>query len=119
MQPRTELPNAAAEDTARESRLRLWVDRHPVQQQTFRHGTYSPLCLDAASQRILCSDTHQEPVRGTPDRTSTTGQGVQTTTISRWATKSPSTTDGLVDIHDSSPTTYQWNYAAVEIVPTW
>ena len=28
----------------------------------------------------------------------------------------PSTANALVDIHDSAPTTDQWNYAAVEIV---
>jgi hypothetical protein len=35
------------------------------------------------------------------------------------STSAPSTTDGPVDIHDSAPTTDQWNYAAVEIVATW
>jgi Bacterial Ig domain/Lysyl oxidase len=34
------------------------------------------------------------------------------------STTAPSTADALVDIHDSSPTTDQWNYAAVEIVAT-
>jgi hypothetical protein len=32
------------------------------------------------------------------------------------STVAPSTANALVDIHDSSPTTDQWNYAAVEIV---
>jgi hypothetical protein len=32
------------------------------------------------------------------------------------ATVVPSTTDGAVDIHDTAPTTDQWNYAAVEIL---
>jgi hypothetical protein len=36
---------------------------------------------------------------------------VQSTTV-------PSTAFGVVDIHDSAPTTDQWNYAAVEIVAT-
>lgn len=34
------------------------------------------------------------------------------------STTAPATGDGLVDIHDSAPTTDQWNYAAVEIVAT-
>ena len=34
------------------------------------------------------------------------------------STAAPSTADALVDIHDSSPTTDQWNYVAVEIVAT-
>jgi hypothetical protein len=34
------------------------------------------------------------------------------------STAAPSTVNALVDIHDSSPTADQWNYAAVEIVPT-
>jgi hypothetical protein len=34
------------------------------------------------------------------------------------STVAPSTATGLVDIHDTSPTTDQWNYAAVEIVAT-
>jgi hypothetical protein len=34
------------------------------------------------------------------------------------STAAPSTATGLVDIHDNSPTTDQWNYAAVEIVAT-
>jgi hypothetical protein len=34
------------------------------------------------------------------------------------STAAPSTANTLVDIHDSSPTTDQWNYAAVEIVAT-
>jgi hypothetical protein len=34
------------------------------------------------------------------------------------STAAPSTTNALVTIHDNSPTTDQWNYAAVEIVPT-
>ncbi len=34
------------------------------------------------------------------------------------STAAPSTSNALVDIHDSSPTTDQWNYAAVEIVAT-
>jgi hypothetical protein len=34
------------------------------------------------------------------------------------STAAPSTATGLVDIHDTSPTTDQWNYAAVEIVAT-
>jgi len=34
------------------------------------------------------------------------------------STNAPSTAFALVDIHDSSPTTDQWNYAAVEIVAT-
>jgi hypothetical protein len=34
------------------------------------------------------------------------------------STSAPSTADALVDIHDSAPTTDQWNYAAVEIVAT-
>ena len=32
------------------------------------------------------------------------------------STLAPSTANALVDIHDSSPTTDRWNYAAVEIV---
>jgi hypothetical protein len=32
------------------------------------------------------------------------------------STTAPSAANALVDIHDSSPTTDQWNYAAVEIV---
>jgi hypothetical protein len=32
------------------------------------------------------------------------------------STTTPSTANGLVDIHDNSPTTDRWNYAAVEIV---
>jgi hypothetical protein len=34
------------------------------------------------------------------------------------STAAPSLADGLVDIHDTAPTTDQWNYAAVEIVAT-
>jgi hypothetical protein len=34
------------------------------------------------------------------------------------STTAPSTADALVDIHDSAPTTDQWNYAALEIVAT-
>jgi hypothetical protein len=34
------------------------------------------------------------------------------------STTAPSTATGLVDMHDSAPTTDQWNYAAVEIVAT-
>ena len=34
------------------------------------------------------------------------------------STAAPSTSYALVDIHDTSPTTDQWNYAAVEIVAT-
>jgi len=34
------------------------------------------------------------------------------------STTAPSTANALVDIHDSAPTTDQWNYAAVEIVAT-
>jgi hypothetical protein len=34
------------------------------------------------------------------------------------STAVPSTADGLVDIHDTAPTTDRWNYAAVEIVAT-
>ena len=34
------------------------------------------------------------------------------------STTAPSMVNGLVDIHDSFPTTDQWNYAAVEIVAT-
>lgn len=34
------------------------------------------------------------------------------------STTTPSATNALVDIHDSAPTTDQWNYAAVEIVAT-
>jgi hypothetical protein len=34
------------------------------------------------------------------------------------STAAPSTTTGLVTIHDNAPTTDQWNYAAVEIVAT-
>ena len=34
------------------------------------------------------------------------------------STAAPSTADALVDIHDTAPTTDQWNYAAVEIVAT-
>ena len=38
---------AAAECTAMKSKLGLWSDPHPVQPQDFRHGTNSPLLLDA------------------------------------------------------------------------
>ena len=34
------------------------------------------------------------------------------------STAAPSTATALVNIHDNSPTTDQWNYAAVEIVAT-
>ena len=34
------------------------------------------------------------------------------------STAAPSTATGVVDIHDTSPTTDRWNYAAVEIVAT-
>jgi hypothetical protein len=34
------------------------------------------------------------------------------------STAAPSTASALVDIHDSAPTTDQWNYAAIEIVAT-
>jgi hypothetical protein len=33
------------------------------------------------------------------------------------STTAPNTTAGTVDIHDSAPTSDQWNYAAVEVVP--
>jgi hypothetical protein len=32
------------------------------------------------------------------------------------STTAPAAANGLVDIHDSAPTTDRWNYAAVEIV---
>jgi hypothetical protein len=32
------------------------------------------------------------------------------------STTTPSSVDGLVDIHDNAPTNHRWNYAAVEIV---
>jgi hypothetical protein len=34
------------------------------------------------------------------------------------STATPSTANGVVDIHDSSPTSDRWNYAAVEVVAT-
>lgn len=34
------------------------------------------------------------------------------------STAAPSTANGLVDIHDTSPTNDRWNYAAIEIVAT-
>src|SRR4051794_10029472 len=34
------------------------------------------------------------------------------------STTAPSTLNGIVQIHDSTPTTDHWNYAAVEIVAT-
>lgn len=34
------------------------------------------------------------------------------------ATTAPSTASGIVTIHDTAPTTDEWNYAAVEIVAT-
>jgi hypothetical protein len=34
------------------------------------------------------------------------------------STAAPSTANGIVTIHDTFPTTDQWNYAAVEIVAT-
>jgi endonuclease YncB( thermonuclease family) len=55
---------AAAEDAARESRLGLWSDAHPVQPQDFRHGSQSPLCLDSSNHRIARSAQYQGPVRG-------------------------------------------------------
>jgi hypothetical protein len=48
-------------------------------------------------------------------------QRVDTTTGDTFwvqSTATPSTANALVDIRDSSPTTDQWNYAAVEIVAT-
>jgi hypothetical protein len=34
------------------------------------------------------------------------------------STTAPSTVNGLVDIHNTSPTADQWNYAAVEVIAT-
>jgi hypothetical protein len=34
------------------------------------------------------------------------------------STAAPSSANALVDIRDTSPTTDQWNYAAIEIVAT-
>jgi hypothetical protein len=34
------------------------------------------------------------------------------------STVAPATANGLVDIHDTAPTSDQWNYAVVEIVAT-
>jgi len=48
-------------------------------------------------------------------------QRIDTTTGDTYwvqSTAAPSTATGLVDIHDTSPTADQWNYAAVEIVAT-
>ena len=42
---------AAAECTAMKSKRGLWSDPHPVQPQGFRHGTNSPLLLDASGCR--------------------------------------------------------------------
>lgn len=42
---------AAAECTAMKSKSGLWSDPHPVQPQDFRHGTNSPLLLDASGCR--------------------------------------------------------------------
>ena len=47
-------------------------------------------------------------------------QRVDTTTGDTFwvqSTTAPNTAAGTVDIHDSAPTTDQWNYAGVEVVP--
>ena len=53
-------------------------------------------------------------------RPSRRGQEMHVVGDTYWvqSTTAPSTADALVDIHDSAPTTDQWNYAAVEIVAT-
>jgi len=50
---------AAAECIAMKARVGLWSDPHPVQPQDFRHGTVSPILLDAQGCRIS-----SEPVSG-------------------------------------------------------
>ena len=50
---------AEAECRAMKSKLGLWSDPHPLQPQDFRHGTNSPLLLDAKGCR-----TSSEPTRG-------------------------------------------------------
>jgi len=50
---------AAADCVAMKAKLGLWSDPHPVQPQDFRHGTQSPLLLDANGCR-----TSSEPTNG-------------------------------------------------------
>ncbi len=50
---------AAAECAAMKAKIGLWSDPHPVQPQDFRHGTESPLLLDANGCR-----TGSEPTSG-------------------------------------------------------
>jgi len=53
----------AAECSAMKAKLGLWSDPHPEQPQDFRHGTNSPLLLDADGCR-RSSEPTTGPVRG-------------------------------------------------------
>jgi endonuclease YncB( thermonuclease family) len=57
--PADRVSYAAAECAAMKAKIGLWSDPHPVQPQDFRHGTQSPLLLDANGCR-----TSSEPVSG-------------------------------------------------------
>lgn len=50
---------AAAECAAMKAKIGLWSDPHPIQPQDWRHGTKSPLLLDANGCR-----TTSEPISG-------------------------------------------------------
>jgi endonuclease YncB( thermonuclease family) len=54
---------AAAECTAMKSKVGLWSEPHPIQPQDFRHGTNSPLLLDANGCR-RSSELTDGPVVG-------------------------------------------------------
>jgi endonuclease YncB( thermonuclease family) len=54
---------AATECAAMKSKIGLWSDPHPVQPQDFRHGTNSPLLLDAKGCR-KSSEPTSGPVVG-------------------------------------------------------
>jgi hypothetical protein len=55
---------------------------YPIQPQNFRHGSESPFCFDKENHRIACREQYHGPVRGTYERTSTTGRDAPITTIS-------------------------------------
>ncbi len=46
---------AGAEDAAREAKIGLWSDPHPIPPWDFRHGTPTKLCFDKTEHRIECS----------------------------------------------------------------
>src|SRR5260370_33906997 len=78
---------AAAECIAMKARVGLWSDPHPVQPQDFRHGTVSPILLDAQGCRIS-SEPVNGPVVGNERSTSSNGRNSPITRASRRTTAS-------------------------------